>query len=194
MILKWAVVTFLTVPLVLAPFQVSNRWFAGFVYRQIRLKTVLQQIPVLTAVLLVRAGCMALIPWSSRSVYSLFMDVGTGNINMMPIQVRYLGPVYCALLLFSLPSFALAEEQMFREGADTVRRGVLKSLAFGFAHCVVGVSFASGFGLSMGGLWFWHQYRTGGIIRSTVHHTAYNALVVSIVFVLVLILTFFPAA
>jgi hypothetical protein len=39
-----------------------------------------------------------------------------------------------------------------------------------------------GLALSLGGLWLTHQYFRGGVERSALHHTAYNLILVTLLF------------
>lgn len=103
------------------------------------------------------------------------------NINFIPFDYRLLRYPFMAVLLFNLPTLAFIEELVFRHGFGiypTMSWGdaVLRSLGFGLIHCLVGVPLRIGFIMTIGGLWFSHQYFAGGIVLATLSHFAYNTI------------------
>lgn len=100
--------------------------------------------------------------------------------------------VFMALVVAALPLFANAEERMFRTGAQrwSTRKRVLKVLQFGLIHAVIGIPIAVALALSVGGAYFMSVYLrsyalTGSpaeaTLESTRAHTAYNALIIVVV-------------
>jgi hypothetical protein len=100
--------------------------------------------------------------------------------------------VFMALVVAALTLFANAEERMFRTGAQSwsTRKRVLKVLQFGLIHAVIGIPIGVALALSFGGAYFMSVYLrsyalTGSpaeaTLESTRAHTAYNALIIVVV-------------
>jgi hypothetical protein len=96
----------------------------------------------------------------------------------------------------ALPLFANAEERMFRMGAQrwTTRKRAIKVLQFGLIHALIGIPIGVALALSVGGAYFMRVYlrsyaSTGSAreatLESTRAHTAYNALIIVSVAVVV---------
>ena len=103
--------------------------------------------------------------------------------------------VFLVLLLPALPLFALAEERMFRMGAETWSwpRRVRRTVEFGLIHAIIGIPIGIALALSCGGAYLMIVYlrefrrtglRTDATIESTRAHTAYNLSILSLVLVL----------
>jgi hypothetical protein len=99
---------------------------------------------------------------------------------------------FMLLLLAALPLFAVAEEQIFRAGAErwSVPRRIAKAVQFGLAHAIVGIPIGAALALSIGGVWFQHVYlgryrlthdQRDALLESAAAHTAYNATIVVLV-------------
>jgi hypothetical protein len=97
--------------------------------------------------------------------------------------------VFMTLVVAALPLFANAEERMFRTGAQrwTTRQRVVKVLKFGLIHALIGIPIGVALALSVGGAYFMSVYLrsyalTGSpneaTLESTRAHTAYNALII----------------
>jgi hypothetical protein len=104
--------------------------------------------------------------------------------------------VFMLLVVAALPLFANAEERMFRSGAQrwTPRHRVVKVLQFGLIHALIGIPIGVALALSVGGAYFMSVYLrsyalTGSAreatLESTRAHTAYNALIIVTVVVIV---------
>ena len=104
--------------------------------------------------------------------------------------------VFMVLVVAALPLFANAEERMFRMGAQrwTTRHRIVKIVQFGLIHAVIGIPIGVALALSVGGAYFMSVYlrsysRTGSVeeatLESTRAHTAYNALIILSVAVVV---------
>jgi hypothetical protein len=98
------------------------------------------------------------------------------------------------LLLPALPLFALAEERIFREGAETwsTPKRALKVVQFGLVHALIGIPVGAALTLSLGGAWFMRVYlrefratasRRAATLESARAHTAYNGIIVVLVLV-----------
>lgn len=109
--------------------------------------------------------------------------------------------VFLLLVLPSLPLFALAEERMFRRGAETWAwpKRIWKVIAFGVVHAIIGIPIGVALALSVGGAYFmWvylRQYRhtldqRAAVTESAAAHTAYNLAILGTVLVFVLLVAF----
>jgi hypothetical protein len=120
-------------------------------------------------------------------------DATTGTVWAWIIPLGFM-----ALLLPALPLFAYAEERIFRAGAEhwSPSRRALKIVQFGLVHAVIGIPIGAALTLSLGGAYFMRVYlrmfartqsRQAATLESTRAHTAYNAVIVGVV-VVVLVL------
>ncbi len=163
------------------------------VLSQITVLMVLQNFLVIATVIIAHEALTHVVPSFRWSLYSLFRKKKSesrepvqqeGNIHFLAMDVMYFGPVYLILFAFNLPRLAVMEEEMFRQGTESWVDGVLRSICFGLAHCLVGVPISAGLAITIGGLWFTHQYFIGGVELSTIHHTTYNLIAVSVIFLI----------
>lgn len=166
------------------------------VVRGIRWRHVWPAPFVLTAVVVV-ASLLMLVPPLDWGWWTALGGTGnpvTGGTDQTAGTVlEWLLPaVFLALLVPALPLFALAEEHMFREGAETWswRRRVFKALQFGLVHVLIGIPIGVALALSVGGAYFQAVYlrafrrsgrRAAAVLESTRAHTAYNASIILIV-------------
>jgi hypothetical protein len=106
--------------------------------------------------------------------------------------------VFMLLVVAALPLFANAEERMFRSGAQrwTTRQRVVKVVQFGLIHALIGIPIGVALALSVGGAYFMSVYLrsyalTGSAneatLESTRAHTAYNALIIVTVAIVIAI-------
>lgn len=106
--------------------------------------------------------------------------------------------VFMVLVVLALPLFANAEEKMFRAGAQrwSPRRRALKVVEFGAIHALIGIPIGVALALSVGGAYFMSVYLrsyalTGSsheaTLESTRAHTAYNALIIITVAIVVVV-------
>lgn len=105
---------------------------------------------------------------------------GGDNIHVAPMRLPWIGVLFGVLFFVNLPAFALIEERMFRLGVVEWSEAFRWAFIFGMVHCLAGVPIAAGIALTIPGLWFHYQCFEGGVILSTQHHTAYNAILVSL--------------
>ncbi len=105
---------------------------------------------------------------------------------------------FIALLVPALPLFAYAEERMFRTGAEDWSRPkrVLKVLQFGMIHALIGIPIGAALALSVGGAYFMRSYllaydasgsQRAATFESTRAHTAYNACIIVLVAVAIVL-------
>jgi hypothetical protein len=112
---------------------------------------------------------------------------------------EWLIPVaFIALLLPALPMWANAEERLFRSGAEawSTRRRVVKTVQFGLVHALVGIPIGVAIALTIGGGYFMIVYlrrfrstsdRHEATLESTRAHTAYNAVILTLVVILIVV-------
>lgn len=106
---------------------------------------------------------------------------------------EWLVPVlFMAMLIPALPLFALAEERLFRRGAEhwSGRRRALKIVQFGLIHAVIGIPIGVALALSIGGAYFMFTYlrsyrnqasQQQATMESTRAHATYNGLIVTLI-------------
>jgi hypothetical protein len=157
------------------------------VYAAIRPLVILQAVGVIAVVVVVAA-----LLWNIGGAFrwSWWNLAGKGkdnpeespNINLLPFRIKYFGLFFGLLFLMNLPYLANIEEKIFREGTGDWFDGTLRSLAFGLVHSLLaGVPIAFGIAISFAGLAFTHFYFEGGISESTLYHTTYNLIIVSVI-------------
>lgn len=149
---------------------------------------ILQNLVMIVVVVGVCVGLTKLHPIFKWSLFSLFKSreekmqgkqLSGTNINLMPMQVKYFGLLFALLVMVNVPSWAMIEEKWFRAGTAGWVDGLFVSFLFGMAHCLAGVPIGAGVAITFAGLWFTHQYFVGGIEISALHHTAYNLILIS---------------
>jgi hypothetical protein len=149
-------------------------------------------IPLLVYLPVLRWGWWSAIGGDGNPVF------GSSNTTTGTVWAWLIPLIFMVLVLVALPLFANAEERMFRMGAQhwSTRRRVIKVLQFGLIHAVIGIPIGVALALSVGGAYFMAVYlrsyaRTRSTneatIESTRAHTAYNAMIISSVAVVVAI-------
>ncbi|MDD3487678.1 MAG: hypothetical protein PHF35_04895 [Candidatus Moranbacteria bacterium] len=157
-----------------------------------------QNLLVITSIILVFLGLRKLHPFFNWSWWRLFKPKGSDeyengkNINFIPTDIKWVGLLFCILLILNLPALALQEENWFRLGTITWTQGLYRSLLFGMMHCLVGIPLAAGIALTIGGLWFTHQYFIGGVDLSSLHHTTYNLILGAILLIFLILMHIVP--
>ncbi len=123
-------------------------------------------------------------------------DATTGTVLEWLVPV-----VFLTLLTPALPLFAYREEEIFRLGAETWTRGhrVRRSIEFGLVHAVIGIPIGVAVALSIGGGYFTivylRSYRRSrdsstAVLESARAHTMYNATILALAFVVVVVSAF----
>jgi hypothetical protein len=104
--------------------------------------------------------------------------------------------IFMLMLVPALPLFAYAEERMFRRGAEhwSLRHRAAKVVQFGLIHALIGIPIGVSVALSAGGAYFMltylrsynrHRSTEEATLESARAHTAYNALIIAFVLVVV---------
>jgi hypothetical protein len=160
-------------------------------------------VPFVLAGVLVTAVPLLLVPvlrwgWWSALGGDGNPIFGSSSTTMGTVWEWLIPLVFMVLVLAALPLFANAEERMFRSGAQrwSTRQRVVKVLQFGLIHALIGIPIGVALALSVGGAYFMWVYLnayalTGSAneatLESTRAHTAYNALIIVTVAVVVAI-------
>lgn len=147
-------------------------------------------IPLIATVFAVRWACLQ-IGWMQFSpVGALFGAPSSDqNVYFTPLDYLWLAVPFLAAIGVQLPRLAAWEERKFREGLHSWQHAVVWSVIFGYAHCLVGVSLATGAGLSVAGLYLSAVYFRGGVRASTAAHAAMNAVLLLPLLMLAILVT-----
>ncbi len=160
-------------------------------------------VPLVLAAVVAAASVLLALPGLSWGWWTALGGLGnpvTGTTEQTSGTVlEWLVPlVFLALLFPALPLFADAEERLFRRGAEgwSPLRRALRTVQFGLVHAVIGIPIGVALALSIGGWYFLRCYlrawrRTGSAdeaqLESTRAHTVYNAMILTVVLVAVLV-------
>lgn len=161
--------------------QFRKNWSIIKRYRPIHLVT---SLPVIALTFIVGNVLTLEIPYFDKNPFlwlaSWLFGYGNGNggANVVATGFQWKWYVVCFLpvFLFAIPSFAEFEEEKFRKGTMNWKNGAVRSVGFGLAHLIALIPIGVAFALTIGGLWFTHQYFKGGTARSTIYHAAYNSI------------------
>lgn len=170
----------------------ENRRYCISVYMRIRPRGVASNVVVLALTISLYVLLARALPWLNYSWVSGFLaasgsgEVAPGGTNLVaaPLFLPLIGPIFAALLLFCLPLLTRAEERVFRSGTRSMVHAVPRSLAFGLAHCIVGVPVAVALAMSVPGMWFSYRYlkaeRGGGdgVEVAALDHTTANSVLI----------------
>ncbi len=184
-----------------------NYDFVLKVYKLFRFKLFLQAFAVLAAAIFVGVMLYAFVPVLRIGWLSLFFD-GGGNILIRPVQegsesssryIRLLPILFYTALMFVLPFMAKAEEDIFRKGHHEWPSIIGQSVKFGLIHSVAGIPLAVCLALILAGLFYGWVYKNSfdrnvqilgriqaeeeAVMASTVAHSMYNAIIVSILLI-----------
>lgn len=127
--------------------------------------------------------------WFFAKVFGWGDGNGGANLTFSGLQWKWYALIYLPVLMYALPSLAKYEEEKYRQGTRNWKHGVLRSIRFGLAHLIMMIPFGTALALSIGGLWFTHQYFKGGVQRSTTYHALYNSMLVAVLFASLFIFT-----
>jgi hypothetical protein len=103
-----------------------------------------------------------------------------GNVSLVGTEIKYIGVIVSLLMMTALPYLAYFEELLFRQGTVNWRDGILRSIAFGFSHMLVGVPLGPAIAITAAGLFFTQVYFVGGIATCTQAHFQYNIILFSV--------------
>lgn len=162
------------------------------IIKQYRLIHLITSIPIVASVITVAVLLTEFVPfmdknpflWVFSALFGWGNGEGQGNLMLSGLQWKYYAALFLPILLFALPSLARYEEEDFREGTRDWAHGVKRSVVFGLVHVIMLIPIGTALALSIGGMWFTHQYFKGGVERSTVYHSVYNSIIVTILFML----------
>jgi hypothetical protein len=154
-------------------------------------------IPIVLTAVLVAAIALMSVPGLSWGWWSALGGDGNPVFGSSDATsgsaLEWIIPIaFVALLLPALPLFAMAEERMFRAGAEhwSWGRRALKTLSFGLIHAVIGIPIGAALALAIGGAYFMAVYlrrfaatgsSTDAVYESSAAHTAYNATIIVLV-------------
>lgn len=146
-------------------------------FRRINIKIIIESLIVAITVVVISI-VLYHTHWTLRvSWWWLLGKEGTFTSGI-PLEGNLFRKIFIVLFLFNLPSFALWEEKIFREGTTDWLEGLIRSLFFGIVHMILGIPIASALAISIAGLWFTYQYFRGGIELSALYHLHYNLVLV----------------
>jgi hypothetical protein len=168
----------------------------------VRLRHVLLAVPALTAVVLA-ASLLIEVPGLDWGWWTALGGEGNPVVGTTDrtrgTTLEWLVPaVFLMLLTPVLPLFAEREEQVFRAGAEgwSTARRILRGVLFGLVHALIGIPIGVALALSIGGWYFTWAYlrayrrigsRDAALLESTRAHLAYNAVVVVLVVVAIVL-------
>ena len=118
--------------------------------------------------------------------WTAWMGMKCVNVGISPLHIPYFGLFFTLLILVNVPYMALIEEMIFREGTKSWPDAIWRSLVFGLCHCLMGIPIGAGLAMSVAGMWFSYHYMLGGVEESALHHGAYNTMLFSCIFLLLL--------
>lgn len=152
------------------------------IFVQIRPLQVAEDSVLLLVVVAIVSGLGRVHPVFRWWIGRLFGAKGVAfNINLLPAFHRWLGPIYLAVLAFTVPQVAAFEESVFRKGTTSWQDAVLRSLLFGLVHVLVGAPLSAAVAIAAAGMWFSYCYFQGGVAESTIQHTTYDLIAVLLI-------------
>lgn len=184
-----------------------NYDFVRRVWSGFSLKLFFQSLAVLLTVAIISVALIYLVPFLGYGLLSVFYE-GAGNAFIAPILegsrsshllVRILPMFFFLAFLFVIPFLSQSEERAFRKGHEDWLSITKQSVKFGLVHLIVGIPLAVGLALTISGLFFGYVYKTTydrrtsqlghvqaqdeAVMASTIAHSMYNTIVVSILLV-----------
>ena len=182
----WPVVALVLLPLVLRGWRMRHGRQLK-IYRELGPSVVAEAF--LVALVVAAVGVVVLSLDSPILSWGWFSEVaratgdrsgGATNIVVVPLEIPLLALPFLALLVWTLPDLAAAEERIFRLGTRGWLDGLRRSVTFAIAHLIMGIPIGAIVPLTLAGLWLtWHYFR-GGTARSTRYHLAYNLCLVCV--------------
>ena len=120
--------------------------------------------------------------WVISKIFGHSDGSGGANLTFAGLQWKWYAFIYQPVLMFAFPSLAKSEEKQYREGTRGWGQGFVRSIRFGLADLIMLIPSGATVALSIGCLWFTHQFFKGSVKRSTTYHAAYNSILVAVVF------------
>ena len=117
-------------------------------------------------------------------------QISATNINLIGVDIKYIGIMVCVLLLTALPRAAELEEKWFRLGTKDWKDGVLRSILFGLCHLIAFVPLGAAISLSFAGLFFTFLYFKGNTELSSQGHFQHNLILVTLLLIFAIMNTF----
>lgn len=142
-------------------------------YRGLTLLRVAVSLPVIVATFVAAKflmGAHRVFVWKPSDLLPWKLNE---SLLVLALRTRFIGPVVAALLLMNLPTIAMLEEYLFRQGTAGWQGAIWRSLAFGLAHLTMNVPLGASLAVGGTGLWFSYWYFRGGIELSGAMHLAY---------------------
>ena len=162
-------------------------------------------IPIVFAIVVALAVLLLQVPGLSWGWWTALGGEGNPVTGLSDTTtgtaLEWLVPVaFLTMLVPALPLFAWREEEIFRCGLESKSkpRRVRRAIEFGLAHALIGIPVAVALALSAGGWYFTTVYlraqrrtssQTAGLLESTRAHTAYNAVIIAVAFVAIIVTT-----
>lgn len=117
-------------------------------------------------------------------------SIPSTNINLLGVEIKYLGILICILIMTAIPKAAEWEEEKFRKGTKNWIDGFLRSILFGFFHMMVFVPLGAAIALIIPGLFFTFLYFKGNEELSSQGHFQHNLILLSILLFLAILNSF----
>lgn len=135
--------------------------------------------------LFIGLGLYYSVPASRWSWLMLLQTPGDPNpqpTNLMTagFRIPWFMMIFIPLFALNVPRLAKREEEVFRHRIRSPKEAIIKSIQFGYVHCLVGVPLAIGTALIIPGLIFSYIYTKGGTRLSTAWHAVYNYIILTV--------------
>ena len=156
-------------------------------YRMLTPLRLVISLPLILGTFLVAKALMRLHPafrWKpSDLVFGRRSGSADSSLLLVALRAPVFGPIVALLLVANLPTVAMLEEFMFRQGTTSWTGAAVRSLLFGLAHLGMNIPLGASVAIGGTGLWFSWWYFRGGIALSGVMHLAYILPIVSLALV-----------
>lgn len=142
-------------------------------------------IALIAVTLFIGLSLFYAVPFTRWSWLMLLQTPGDPNpqpTNLMTagFRIPWFMMIFIPLFALNIPRLAKREEEVFRHRIRSPKEAIIKSIKFGYVHCLVGVPLAIGTALIIPGLVFSYIYSKGGTRLSTAWHAVYNYLILTL--------------
>jgi hypothetical protein len=103
------------------------------------------------------------------------------NVSLLPLERKWSGLAYAALLYCCIPTMACFEEAIFRTSNHTIEKLLWGVLAFGFAHLLALVTVRMACVLALLGGVLVVVYQVDGLVGACMVHATYNLITLSVI-------------